>query len=329
MSNELATTCTSKLACMKGKMVKLTSKGGMMVKQHSPEILTVLGVGGLIFATYKFVKAQTKAEEILDQHKAKMTAIEQAKEYDEYTPADAQQDTVVSYFQTGRDFVFLYGPIVMLGAGSIAAIFGAQKILRKRNVALAAAYKVIDKAFAEYRGRVVEELGAEKDFHFRHGTKFKTVTEERTDEDGKTVTSKRKAQVVEDGFSPSGYSRMFTKQVYDTEGGYTGSSQWSEKHGDYNAFTLVNKCNWANDHLRAHGYLFLNDVYRELGFQPTKAGQIVGWKLDGNGDGYVSFGPEVDALIDKTAGFMAYKPGQSFLLDFNVDGPILDAVDEI
>lgn len=327
MDNEVLS-CTNKLDCMKGKAIKLGSTALFKVKQYSPEIMTVAGIGGLIFATYKFATAKSKAEDILDQHAYKMNAIKQAVQISDseaYTEGDKRQDTVLTYMQTGKDFLVLYTPIFALGVGSIAAIIGGQRILRKRNIALVAAYKVIDAAFSEYRARVIDELGADRDFHFRYGTEYKTITEEVVNKDGKTTKKKQKVQVLSDNAGSSMYSRIFKKQVYDTDGGYTGSSQWSP-HPDYNAQNLVLKNAWANEHLRAQGYLFLNDVYENLGFPRTKAGQIVGWRWDGSGDNYVSFGPEVDALLNKTAGYLAYQGGMEFLLDFNVDGPILDNV---
>ena len=74
-----------------------------------------------------------------------------------------------------------------------------------------------------------------------------------------------------------------------------------------------------NDRLNAQGYLFLSDVYDELGFPRTKASQIVGWTTEGPGDGYISFGKGLDLL--------AYSDGDPILLDFNVDGPILDMME--
>ena len=85
--------------------------------------------------------------------------------------------------------------------------------------------------------------------------------------------------------------------------------------------------NWFNDKLKADGYLFLNDVYDELGIPRTKPGQIVGWIYNENnpvGDNYVDFG-----MYD-----VNYEPARDFinghecniLLDFNVDGPILDLI---
>ena len=72
-----------------------------------------------------------------------------------------------------------------------------------------------------------------------------------------------------------------------------------------------------NDKLNVQGYVFLGDVYEILGFDRDAASQCVGWVL-GNGDNYISFGPK-DFLL-------AYEDGDGILLDFNVDGPILDLI---
>ena len=84
--------------------------------------------------------------------------------------------------------------------------------------------------------------------------------------------------------------------------------------------------NYANDLLKSKGYLFLNDVYDMLGIPKTKAGQVVGWVYDpenpNSGDNYVDFGI-YDAYNEKARDFVnGYE--RTILLDFNVDGYILD-----
>ena len=82
---------------------------------------------------------------------------------------------------------------------------------------------------------------------------------------------------------------------------------------------------WANDKLKANGYLYLNDVYDFLGIPRTKAGQVVGWIYDPNndrGDNYVDFGMKEVYRKDETKGYESVE--KLFLLDFNVDGNIWD-----
>ena len=78
---------------------------------------------------------------------------------------------------------------------------------------------------------------------------------------------------------------------------------------------------YANEVLKCKGYLFLNDVYAMLGIPKTKAGQVVGWKWDSNGDNYVDFGI-YDVTDERKRAFVnGYE--RNILLDFNVDGNIL------
>lgn len=328
MSNGVVCKAGSKLACMSSKLGRFAHKGMFVLNQHSPEILTVVGVTGVVVATVMACKATLKAEQIINDHKELMNSIHEAEalEPESYTSQDIAQDKALAYFMTAKSFVRLYGPSVAVGTLSLACLVGSTLILKKRNLAIVAAYSLIEKAFNEYRGRVVEELGSEKDFHFRYGTEYEAVVEEVTDDAGKTKKIKKQVQVLKPGTGPSMYARIFEEQRYNTDGSYTGSSQWSPVP-DYNATNLILKNAWANEHLKARGYMFLNDVYEELGFPRTKAGQMVGWLYRGDGDCYISFGPEVDALINKMPGYLAYRDGGSFLLDFNVDGVILDGIE--
>ena len=81
----------------------------------------------------------------------------------------------------------------------------------------------------------------------------------------------------------------------------------------------------ANDRLKSDGYLFLNDVYEMLGFPKTKAGQMVGWIYDEknpNGDNFVDFGIYDISKPANSKFVNGYE--RSIILDFNVDGVILD-----
>ena len=328
MSTNNVCTVGSKLACMSSKIVKAGNTGIFALKQHSPEILTVVGVVGVVAATVMACKATLKAKDVLDKHEDMMATIKEAQESKDpdYTETDVQKDKVIVYVNTVKDFAILYGPAVVTGALSLTCLVGANIILKKRNIALAAAYSLVEKSFKQYRNRVIEELGESKDFHFRYGTDYETVTEEVTDENGKTKKVKKQVQVLNPANEQSMYARLYDEQIFDTNGSYTGSSQWSP-NPDYNANNLYYKNLWANDQLKAKGYLFLNDVYEELGFPRTKAGQVVGWLWKNGVDEYVSFGPEVDAIINKTPGYLSYRYQGPILLDFNVDGPILDKIE--
>ena len=95
-----------------------------------------------------------------------------------------------------------------------------------------------------------------------------------------------------------------------------------QKDPEYNLMFLKVQQQYANEKLRHQGYIFLNDVYDMLGMPRTKAGQIVGWIYDENnpnGDNYVDFGIYMEHNQNFVNGYET-----SLLLDFNVDGLILD-----
>lgn len=99
------------------------------------------------------------------------------------------------------------------------------------------------------------------------------------------------------------------------------SAAWT-KNPEFNKLFLLRQQDFANEKLRHRGYLFLNEVYDMLGLPRTRAGQLVGWTHDEKnpcGDNYVDFGIFGVRNSNFINGFE-----KSVLLDFNVDGNILD-----
>ena len=299
-------------------IIKRTAK----LQKHSPEILVVAGVVGTVASAVMACKATTKAGDILDEAQEKIDQVHQVMNDEsisdeDYTPEDSKKDLAIIYAQTGLKFVKLYGPSIALGALSIASILGGHNILRKRNVALAAAYTALDGSFKDYRKRVIDRFGETVDRELKYNLKAKKITESITDEDGKTKKEKFDAEILDDdAHEYSDYARFY-------DDGCTG---WS-KDPEYNLMFLKAQQQYANDLLRSRGHLFLNEVYDMLGIPRTKAGQVVGWVYNENnpvGDNYVDFG-----LYD-----IRRRPVRDFvngyerviLLDFNVDGVIYDLI---
>lgn len=108
---------------------------------------------------------------------------------------------------------------------------------------------------------------------------------------------------------------------------FDSTSPYWVKDSELNLAFLRHKQLHANNVLKAQGYLFLNDVYEMLGLPKTKAGQVVGWVYDENnpiGDNFIDFGIYTEGNMD----FVNGKPEKCPLLDFNVDGNILDKMEE-
>lgn len=294
-------------------------KFGFQIKKHSPEILLVAGVVGAVASAVMACRATIKAKEIVDKSKEDIAIIhdcmanETLKENGEYSDEQGKKDLTIVYTNTAVDLAKLYGPSVILGTLSIASILTSNNILRGRNVALAAAYAAVDKSYKEYRGRVREKYGEEADKELTFDIKAKEVEKTVVDEKGK---EKKVKETVLDSNSNahSPYAKVFDEL----------NDNW-ENDSEYNTMFLRKTERWANDYLKSHGYLFLNDVYKALGFQPTRAGQVVGWIYDPInpvGDNYVSFG--IDNLYDNGVRLFVNGNESAVWLDFNVDGDILN-----
>lgn len=291
------------------------NKFGFTIKKHSPEILVVTGIVGMVTSAVLACKASTKVNAILEEAKETVDAIHRIAENNEsgeYSKEDTSRALTITYTKTGLELAKLYAPAVTIGAVSITSILVGHNILNKRNVALAAAYATVDTGFKEYRNRVIERFGKELDRELRYDIKSKEIDETVVGEDGTETTIKKTIEVVDDPNTYSIYSR-----VYDD-----GCKGWT-KDPEYNYIFLKQTQNYANDKLKAQGYLFLNEVYDMLGIPRSKAGQVVGWVYDEKnpiGDNYVDFGI-YDIYRERVRAFVnGYE--RTIILDFNVDGNV-------
>lgn len=293
-------------------------RAGLRLKKHSPEILVVTGVVGIVASAVIACRATTKISEILEPAKEELDAIHHAmatEPLETYSEEDGKKELTIVYVRTGVQLAKLYAPAVVLGALSIVSILASNDILRKRYGAMTAAYAAVDRGFKEYQHRVAERFGEETEREIRYGIKAKEIEETVTDENGKEKKVKKTVNVA-DSTEHSPYARF-----YDD-----GCEGW-QKDSEYNLMFLRAEQNYANDRLKARGYLFLNEVYERLGIPTTKAGQMVGWVYkpdDPKYSNYVDFGI-YDMYRQKCREFVNGHE-RTILLDFNVDGDILDLI---
>lgn len=312
MNNSIMKTATS-----------VFNKVAFQTKKHSPEILLGFGIVGAVGSAVMACKATLKVNDILDETKETVEKIHGVLENEnvseeDYSEEDSKKDLAVVYAQTGWKFVKLYAPSVIMGALSITSILASNNIMRKRNLAIAAAYTAIDQSFKDYRGRVVERFGEVVDRELKYNLKAAKVTEKILDEEtGKEKKVKTTVEVLNDGVDGySDYARFFDESC----------RPW-EKDPEFNLTFLRAQERYANDLLVSRGHLFLNEVYDMLDIPRTKAGQIVGWTYDAKnpvGDNYVDFGIYDISKQEKRDFVNGYE--RSILLDFNVDGPIYNLI---
>lgn len=113
--------------------------------KHSPEILTGLGIAGMITTAVLAVKATPKAVELIEEKK-------QEEKTDNLTP-----------IQTVKTVWKKYIPSVLTCAASCACLIGASAENKRRNAAIATAYALSESALQEYKSKVIETIGEKKE----------------------------------------------------------------------------------------------------------------------------------------------------------------------
>ena len=304
---------------MKEKFVNMYNGVKGKVEKHSPEILMGVGVVGVVTGTVMACRATLKLNDILEEAQETRDKIKEVASNpnyeDKYTEEDAKKDLTINYVQTGVKVAKLYAPAVAVGVAGVGCVLASHDIMKKRNVALSAAYLTVDKSFKEYKQRVVDRFGEEVEKEIRYGIKAEEIVETVVDEEGNETTVTETVKTMNPTLY-SDYARFFDE----------ASPCW-QNDPEYNLMFLKAQQQYANDLLKARGRLFLNEVYEMLGIDKSKAGQIVGWVYDPInpvGDNFVDFGI-YDMSKERVRAFVnGYEP--NILLDFNVDGNVWDAM---
>ena len=283
-----------------GIVTRLAGRAGLVLSKHAPTILTAAGTAGFIGTTILASKATLKVEETISEETALLVKVHEAHEAGKLEDKDALHDKVILYTRITTKLAKLYAPALILGAASIVSLATGHGIMLKRNASLAAAYAAVDQAFKTYKKKVESKFGKDAVIDALVSTAEEDLTKNE-------LTMEAIAAV--DGVSPYGV-------IFDET-----NNNWS---ADEDLSMLHLKCQqqYANDILQTRGHIFLNEVYKMLGFPHTPAGAVTGW-VKGNGDDFVDFNifegtfegeDEKGRTVTKWA------------LDFNVDGVMYDKI---
>lgn len=289
------------------KVTRFIGNTKLKVVEKSPEIFIAVGIIGFVTSTVMACRATLKLDEVLSETKESLDMLKEGGEKGVYNLENYGRDAAAVYIKTSLKLIRLYAPAAIIGSLSIASVLTSHRIIRSRNAALITAYATLDKSFKEYRKRVANRYGSDAEYEIRHGIETITTTETVTDENGNEVEKEIISKKLPDGYQFSDYARL-----YDD-----GCKCW-KKDPEHNLFFLQCQQNYANDRLVANGHLFLNEVYDMLGIPRSKEGQLVGWRYKDGIDKFVDFGL-TNAYNQEKAGIE-----RSLILDFNVDGVILD-----
>lgn len=128
----------------KQTVVKVLKDIPKILKKHSPELLTGIGIAGMICTTISAVKATPKAVRLVDE--------KEIKEGKRLTNSEIVKVTWKCYV-----------PAAVTGICSVGCLIGASSVNAKRNAALATAYTISETALKEYKEKAVEVVGEKKE----------------------------------------------------------------------------------------------------------------------------------------------------------------------
>lgn len=129
----------------KANLTNFVKSAQELVDKHTPEILTGIGIAGMVTTTILAVKATPKALQLIDERKFDL-------EVEKLPPIETVKATWKCYI-----------PAAVTGVASIGCLIGASSVNARRNAALATAYKLSQSALSEYRDKVVETIGEKKE----------------------------------------------------------------------------------------------------------------------------------------------------------------------
>lgn len=221
------------------------------IKKHSPEILTGIGIAGMVSTVVLSVKATPKALQLIEDEKnrinyeickeARDNGLEECEEIDKLHPIDVVKTTWKCYI-----------PAMVTGTASIICLVGASSVSARRNAALATAYAISETSLRNYKEKVVETLGEKKEIAVRDA-----IAKEEIEKNPPKASN-----IVVTGGDTLCYDAL--------SGRYFMSDVEKIRKG----------LNRTNDKLLKHNYVSLNDFYDAIGLDHNEIGSRIGWTID-------------------------------------------------
>lgn len=261
-------------------------------KYRSPEILLVTGLIEGAVGVFLACRSTLKAKKILERSPKKETLNKEK-------------------LSKAIDIGLAYTPAAVLLTASGVSVCASHGIMKRRYTGLMAAYGTLTATFMEYRSRVRDEIGEEKEEALYYGTDKEVISVKIEQKDGKEKKVNKKFDVRKaNGLSP--YAGKFDPIM---------ACETSNPYYIDSTLQRVETC--ANDQLMACGHLYLNDVRKELYLDRDDVGQLVGWLYDPHN--YKEGARDNAVKIIKKEIFVKKDDGEyekEIWLDFNVDGVI-------
>ena len=233
------------------KMLKTVQRS---VSKHTPEILTAAGVIGMATTTILAVKATPKALKLIDEEVNRQNK----KMLEDANKAGEEECARISKLKPTETIKVAwkpYIPAMISGVVSAACIIGANSVNARRQAALYSAYKLSETAFSEYKEKVIETVGEEKEKEVREKVAEQRVSNLVFHEDG----------VVHTGNGNTLFFDPISKTVFRS------SQNAIEK--------AINNLNWKMTNGN-EPYISLAEFYEEINLPPYALGEEIGWRTD-------------------------------------------------
>lgn len=252
------------------------------IKRNASTILTIAGGVGVVATTITAVKATPKAMNLLEEAKK--------EKGEELTRVEKIKITGLTY-----------APSILIGAGTIACIFGANVLNKRHQAALVSAYTLVDSSFKEYKQKLKEIYGEEA-----HNKIVDSIAVEKVDPD----------------WMVSG-SYMCSECDLTSEGSCGEPVLFYEEYGNrYFEATIeqvINSTYHLNRNYVLRGYSYLNELYDFLGLESTDYGSVLGWAPNDEGEAWIEFNFRKAVLDDGLEVYileMPFEPRYDFLEDY-------------
>jgi len=217
------------------------------VGKHSPTLLTILSIGGLVTTV---VLAVYETPKVLDLIADERHLREEDENRTEDEPVEMTKLEIVKLVWP------CYIPAAFMGIATIASIIGANTISTKRNAALTGAYFLSETALKDYQAKVIKTIGANK---------AQLIKEELAQDKVNSIKKNDKTIII------TGDGDVLCLDLIS--GRYLKSSRDKLKKAE----------NEINHRLITEMWMSLNEMYDYIGLPHVEMGRSLGYDLGMDG----------------------------------------------
>lgn len=240
-------------------------------KRNNSTILTCLSVAGLVTTIITAIKATSKALEKIDE-------------------AERETDKKMTRVEKFKMVAPSYIPTLLIGAGTVACIFGANITNKRHHAALLSAYTLVDSSFKEYKDKLKDLYGTET-----HNKIINSIAVEKVDRDWITSGGYMGTYCTLSDEEACGDPVLFYEE-------------FSNRYFESTIEQVISAEYHMNRNYALRGYSYLNELYEFLGIETTDYGSVMGWAPTDDGEYWIEFNHRKVVMDDGLECFILEMP---------------------